>query len=65
MRRSCTASRARSLSAKAEILMRRRAHFRRAIEIAMAQQSKALELRSATSLARLYREQNRASEARS
>jgi hypothetical protein len=29
----------------------------------MAQQSKALELRSATSLARLYREQNRASEA--
>src|SRR6476469_5018568 len=38
-------------------------HFRRAIEIAMAQQSKALELRSATSLARLYREQNRASDA--
>ena len=38
-------------------------HFRRAIEIAMAQQSKALELRSVTSLARLYRGQDRASEA--
>ena len=38
-------------------------HFRRAIEIAKAQQSKALELRSVTSLARLYRDQNRGSEA--
>ena len=38
-------------------------HFRRSIEIAKSQQSKALELRSVTSLARLYREQNRASEA--
>ena len=38
-------------------------HFHRAIEIAKAQQSKAFELRSATSLARLYRAQDRASEA--
>ena len=39
-------------------------HFRRSIEIAKAQQSMAWELRSATSLARLYRGQNRGSEAR-
>ena len=38
-------------------------HFRRSIEIARVQQSKAFELRSATSLARLYRDQNRGSEA--
>ena len=36
---------------------------RRSIEIAKAQQSIAWELRSATSLARLYRGQNRGSEA--
>jgi class 3 adenylate cyclase/predicted ATPase len=39
-------------------------HFRRSIEIAKAQQSRAWELRSATSLARLYRRQNRGSEAK-
>jgi predicted ATPase len=38
-------------------------HFRRSIEIAKVQQSIAWELRSATSLARLYRAQNRGSEA--
>ena len=38
-------------------------HFRRSIEIAKAQQSVAWELRSVTSLARLYRRQHRGSEA--
>ena len=38
--------------------------FRRAIEIARAQQAKSWELRAATSLARLLRDQSRQAEAR-
>ena len=63
MRLSCTASRESLHYCDGQSPAMAEDHFRRSIEIAKAQQSMAWELRSATSLARLYRAQNRGSEA--
>ena len=44
-------------------MTRAEGHFQRALEIARAQQSRSWELRAATSLARLWRDQGRRGEA--